>query len=78
MKTIVFYLNSGSEIFINEKSNKDIKKYIGDLSTIFSSTNICTIGFENSCVLIRPSNISAIKIEDSEIEETPDITTEDE
>jgi len=78
MKYIYFFLDNGSEITIIEESKKEIKDYVLELSSLFSSNNVCNIEFKNSSILVRPSNICAIKIEDSENEETPDITFEGE
>lgn len=74
MKTINIYLTSGAEVKISEESKKPLDQYKNDLEGIFSSNNVCMIETDKTITLVRPSSVSAIKIEESE--DIPDIDEE--
>lgn len=71
MKKITIFLSDSSSIEINDDNNELIKTYSENISDVLKSDNISILHMSSSSIVVRPNNISAIKI--NEISDKPSI-----
>lgn len=74
MKVVIIFLTNGECISIKDQDNLDLSNYSKKLSDLLQSNNVTILHTSESSVIVRPSKVQAILVNEekqkNEIEET--------
>ncbi len=64
MRKITIHQNGGSPIEITDDSEVQMSQYCGDISRLMKMANVAILETSSASVVLRPSQITGIKVED--------------
>lgn len=67
-KTVTFFQENNAPVTMIDEDERDIKEYSKSLSDFMSQSNISILNMSSSCLIIRPSKITSIVVDETEIE----------
>lgn len=67
MKAITIFQDGGHTIFVNDDDDSDLKEYTKKISSILTYNNISVLYTTSGSVIIRPSKILSIRVEEIKI-----------
>lgn len=65
MNRVQINLKSGNSVFILDDEDLTVDQLSENLATLFSVNSVAILNSNNSSLIIRPSDISSIKVEES-------------
>jgi len=68
-KIVTLYQENNAPIQMIDEDNTDLKEYSNSLSKFMSLSNISILNMSTSCLIIRPSKINSIVVNEDEIPE---------
>ena len=66
-KTVTFFQENNAPITMIDEDETDLKDYSKSLSNFMSQSNISILEMSSSCLIIRPSKVTSIVIDETEI-----------
>jgi hypothetical protein len=70
-KTVTFFQENNAPITMVDEDETDLKDYSKSLSNFMSQTNISILEMSSSHLIIRPSKVTSIVIDETEITDEP-------
>ena len=70
-KLVTVFQENNAPINMIDEDDKDIVEYSKSLSDFMSKTNISILMMSSSCLIIRPSKITSIVVDETEIIDKP-------
>ena len=71
MKLITIFQNNGPNIVMEDNDNSDLYDYLKEITKLLEFDNISVLHTSSSSVVIRPSKILSIHVEEIQSEKSP-------